>query len=292
MCGRKSRSGREGSTRSALFILLLLVVSALVVYGIFRSRRSRVLTVYCAHDSVYSESVLRDFEARAGIPVRIKFDTEATKSLGLVEQILRQGDRPVCDVFWNNEAFGTMELHRRGMLAAYKGPGYERIPERFREPAGHWAGFGGRFRVWIVNTNAISPERPAVLELLETAPERVAIAKPLYGTTFTHYTVLWSEWGEERLKQWHHSLRERGIAEVLGNATVKNAVAAGICAAGFTDTDDAFLAVDAGKPVEMLPVRTERGRTICIPNTVAIIKGTKRLKEARALVDYLLSADC
>jgi iron(III) transport system substrate-binding protein len=272
--------------------LVLVIGAAVIVYTLVWGRRERGLTVYCAHDSVYSESVLRDFEAKTGIPVRIKFDTEATKSLGLVELILKEKDNPVCDVFWNNEVFGTMELQRREVLESYKGPGYERIPARFKEPDGYWTGFGGRFRVWIVNTNAMEPAPEAVNALLETNPERVAIAKPLYGTTFTHYTVLWSLWGEDRLKEWHHSLRKRGVAEVLGNSTVKNAVAEGTCDAGFTDTDDAFVAVDAGKPVTMLPVRVDNGNTICIPNTVAIIKGTKHMDEARKLVDFLLSVDC
>ncbi len=60
---------------------------------------------------------------------------------------------------------------------------------------------------------------------------------------------------------------------------------------GFTDTDDFFGAVDNGKPVKMLPIRIEGGATICIPNTVCIIKGTKRRSQAEKLVDFLLSVE-
>ena len=41
----------------------------------------------------------------------------------------------------------------------------------------------------------------------------------------------------------------------------------------------------------MRPVRLDDGATICIPNTVAIIRGTRRESDARRLVDFLLSAD-
>ena len=41
----------------------------------------------------------------------------------------------------------------------------------------------------------------------------------------------------------------------------------------------------------MLPVRLDGGRTICIPNSVAIIQGTERLAAAQRLVDFLLSAE-
>ena len=76
-----------------------------------------------------------------------------------------------------------------------------------------------------------------------------------------------------------------------GNAAVKDAVAAGACVAGFTDTDDFFEARDAGKPVAMRPVRLAGGETICIPNTIAIIQGSRRMAEAQRLVDFLLSEE-
>jgi iron(III) transport system substrate-binding protein len=119
----------------------------------------------------------------------------------------------------------------------------------------------------------------------------MAIAKPLYGTTRTHYTVLWHLWGREQLIDWHRDLRERGRLEAQGNAMVKNMVVAGKCDFGWTDTDDFYVAVDQQYPVKLLPVRLDDGQTICIPNTVAIIKGTKRSQAAQALVEFLLSAE-
>ena len=40
----------------------------------------------------------------------------------------------------------------------------------------------------------------------------------------------------------------------------------------------------------MRPVRLDSGQTICIPNTVAIVRGAPHLANARKLVDFLLSA--
>ena len=40
-------------------------------------------------------------------------------------------------------------------------------------------------------------------------------------------------------------------------------------------TDDYFEAKDAGKPVAFEPARLDTGATICIPNTVAIVRGTR-----------------
>ena len=69
-----------------------------------------------------------------------------------------------------------------------------------------------------------------------------------------------------------------------------NLVSKGVCDLGWTDTDDFFVARDNGHPVAMLPVRVgDQQQVICIPNTVAIIKGTDQPEAARRLVDYLLS---
>ena len=250
------------------------------------------LVVYCAHDAVFADAILRDFEAQSGIPVVVRYDSEATKSLGFVNLLIQERENPQCDVFWNNELLGTCELQEQQVLASYAGPGFERIPDSFKDPGGHWAGFAARLRVYIVNT-ALGPADDAAIESRLAGKEdlsRVTIAKPLFGTTLTHYTLLWHEWGETRLRDWHNELRMRGIREVNGNAATRSLVADGACDFGFTDSDDCFGAHDERKPVAALPVRVN-GKTICIPNSVAIIRGTRQIENAQRLVDYLLSAE-
>ena len=282
-----------GSSRPLRFLLpVLVVVGLLVIYQFVWRGGEDALVVYCAHDSVYSQRILDDFTRETGIRVAPVFDTEATKSLGLVERLVAERDSPRCDVFWNNQLLGMLDLAGRGLLVPYKGSGYERIPAAYRDPEGHWAGFAARFRVYIVNTGKLAATPEAVAERLGGDLSRVAIAKPLYGTTLTHYSVLWHHWGGEKLEAWHADLRTRGIREATGNAHVKNLVAEGVCDLGLTDTDDFFVARDAGKPVAMVPVRLESGATLCMPNTVGIIKGTRRLARAQRLVDHLLSAAC
>ncbi|HEV7867905.1 MAG TPA: extracellular solute-binding protein [Chthoniobacteraceae bacterium] len=261
---------------------------------LWRSRRNDALVVYCAHDAIYSEAILKEFERRSGLPVAIRFDTEATKSLGLTELIQREKDTPRCDVFWSNELLGMADLQDRGLLEPYQGSGFARIPAAYKDPLGHWAGFAARFRVFIFNTEHLGPATTAdeIARQLQ-APDlsRMAIAKPLFGTTLTHYAALWQQRGAEATQAWHRDWRRRGIREVGGNAAVKDLVASGACVLGLTDTDDFFAAKDAGRPVAALPVQLADGATICIPNTVGIIRGARHPAAARQLVDYLLSAD-
>jgi iron(III) transport system substrate-binding protein len=280
------------SSQKPWVVFGLLAVVTLVFWGL-RQTRVQPLVVYCSHDSVYSEEVLRAFETETGIPVEIRFDTEATKSLGLIELIIREAKAPRCDVFWNNELLGMMDLHARGLLEPYQGAGWERIPSAFKEPEGHWAGFGARLRVVITNTES----GPADLAEFATRLQAddlsgFAIAKPLYGTTLTHYCALWQTLGAEGLKAQHADWVARGVTIANGNGTTKNLVAGGVCEYGWTDTDDYFLARDAEKPVRAMPARLPNGKTISIPNTVGIIRGCQRQAAARKLVDYLLSEAC
>lgn len=271
------------------FLVIILAALLLAAWVAISKRREDALVVYCAHDLIFAESILRDFEEETGTKVVVVGDTEATKSLGLVQRLIREKDYPVCDVFWNNQVLGTMQLADEGVLSPYRGSGYERIPKQFKDPEGLWTGFAGRLRVWIVNKNRMSATQEAVDERLNSDDlSRMAIAMPLYGTTLSHFSLLWDVWGENKLKKWHADARQRGLKVVQGNAQTKNLVAEGICDLGWTDTDDFFVALDDGFPVEMLPIRVE-GKTICQPNSVAIINGTKKRQKAEQLVDYLLS---
>jgi iron(III) transport system substrate-binding protein len=277
---------------SILLFVLGLLVAGLLVFPISYPRHGpgggRPLVVYCAHDAMYAEQILRDFTRRTGIRVNVRFDSEATKSLGLVEQLLREKEHPRCDLFWNNELLGTAQLAEEGVLEPYKGEGYFRIPPAFRDPEGRWCGFAARLRVWIVNTQRVDL---ATLALPPTNLARMAMARPLYGTTRTHYTVLWQQVGATNVQAWHRAWRAAGVRETSGNAAVKNLVAEGVCDYGFTDSDDFHEAQAARKPVAARPVRLAGNRTICIPNTVAIIRGAQHLAEARKLADFLLSAE-
>ncbi|MCA9039475.1 MAG: extracellular solute-binding protein [Planctomycetaceae bacterium] len=276
------------SIRSLLFCTVLISVT-----GCQQSEgpAGDPLVVYCAHDSIYSEEILNQFTEQTGIEVEIRFDTEATKSLGLVQSIIAEAAHPRCDVFWNNEILGTLDLAERGLLQPYKSLNAERIPEKFRSPNGAWTGFGARLRLYIINTDQMDATPEAVEQALQGDLSKMAIAKPLFGTTLTQYSLMWSEMGGDALKEWHHKRTEQGWKIVQGNAVVKNLVADGKCQFGWTDTDDFFLAVDDNKPVAMLPIRTEEGQTICIPNTVSIVKGTNQEKAAQKLIDFLLSEE-
>jgi iron(III) transport system substrate-binding protein len=284
--------GLERGFSRHLLALGTFVALLFVGYYLLWAPHRASLVVYCAHDSIYADSILHQFEQETGISVAVRYDTEATKSLGLVELLLQEKAQPRCDVFWNNELLGTLQLADNDLLLPYRGNGYQRIPAAFKDPDGRWAGFAARLRLWIVNTNRLAATDKTIELATKDDLDKMVIAKPLYGTTRTQYTVLWKLWEHDTVAAWHRDRLTRHLRVVDGNSMVKDLVSAGVCDLGWTDTDDFFEARDNGKPVAMLPVRVDSGKTICIPNTVAIIRGTRHLAEAQKLVDFLLSEKC
>lgn len=250
------------------------------------------VVVYTALDELYSMPILDDFEAKTGIHVRALYDTEASKTTGLVARLMAERSRPRADVFWNNEVAQTILLKNADALEPYRPPNAENIPEMFKDPEGFWTGFAARARVIIYNTN-LTDDPPRTLAAF-TDPRwkgKLAMAKPLFGTTATHAAALFSSWGDEKASSFLKAVLANDVAILAGNATVRDRVAAGEFVAGLTDTDDANGAIEDGKPVKWhFPDQEADGiGTLLIPNTVALIRGAPNADAGRELIDFLLS---
>lgn len=252
------------------------------------------VVVYVAHDEMYSRPILDEFTAKTGIAVRASYDTEASKTTGLANRLAAEQGRPRADVFWNNEVAQTIVLANKGVLQPYVSPMADAIPAGFKDANGAWTGFAARARVIIYNTNLVTEPPTSVSDF--TKPEwkgKLAIAKPLFGTTATHVAALFALWGEEETKQFLSDLLANDVAVLSGNAAVRDMVASGEYAAGLTDTDDANGGVEDSKPVKWIFPDQEEGGigTLVLPNTVALTNGAPHADAGKKLIDYLLSAE-
>ncbi|QDU86936.1 putative binding protein component of ABC iron transporter precursor [Pirellulimonas nuda] len=253
------------------------------------------VVVYAALDQEFSEPIFAAFTRQTGIEVDARFDTESTKTTGLVQAIIAERDRPRCDLFWNNEALHTLRLEKLGMLRPYAPAHGADFPAQYRAADGAWHGLAARARVLLVNTNIVPEARrpTSVNDLIDPQwYDKAGVAKPLFGTTATHAAVLWDKLGEERAKEFFDRVQQN-CRVMAGNKQVAQAVASGALAFGLTDTDDAIIEVEAGAPVAIVypdQADDELG-TLFIPNTLALIKDSEHPREAEALVDFLLSPE-
>jgi iron(III) transport system substrate-binding protein len=222
------------------------------------------------------------------------YDVEATKTTGLVNRLIAEKARPQADVFWSGEFSQTLVLKNRTILASYKSPSAADIPAQFKDPDGYWTGFGGRARIFIVNTNLLTPSQypHSMYDMLDARypGNAVGIAYPMFGTTATHAAAMYSYLGYEKAHAFHSSLNNRSIRVVDGNSVVRDLVADGQLVFGVTDTDDACGAVERGKNVTIIIPDQGAGQmgTLVIPNTIALIAGAPDPAEAKVFMDYVL----
>lgn len=254
---------------------------------------AREVIVYTAHDEPFSAPILREFEQATGIKVRAVYDTEASKTTGLVNRLIAEKSRPRADVFWNNEVVQTIRLRHEDALEPYRSSASDAIPEQFRDPESYWTGFSARARVLIYNTDLVDEPPAGIDDLLDTQWRgKICIARPLFGTTATQGAALFALWGRDRAIAYFDALLANDVAILAGNSTVRDLVARGEYAFGLTDTDDANGAVLDGFPVKwVFPDQGEDGiGTLVIPNTVALIAGAPNAAEGKILIDFLLRA--
>lgn len=258
-------------------------------------QKRREVVVYTALDRQFSEPILKEFETRTGIEIRPVFDTEAVKTVGLVNRIIAERARPQCDVFWNNEVLRSIQLQREGVVEPYISPSASDIPAKFKDPEGYWTGFAARARVFIAALDLKGHPVPSRIEdiISKDSDVRVAcFAKPLFGTTSTHAAVMWAMAGEEKALAFWREAKDKSVM-LSGNAQTRDAVVAGEMLFGLTDTDDAMGALEDGAPVQMIyPSGGPEGEGfLLIPNSVVLIKDAPNQGEARELIDYLLSRE-
>ncbi len=82
-----------------------------------------------------------------------------------------------------------------------------------------------------------------------------------------------------------------GVRVLSSNGEVRRAVAAGDCALGLVDTDDATEAVHDGKPVAVVFPDADGTGVVIVPNAVMLVKNAPHPDAAKRFIDFLLSAD-
>lgn len=271
----------------AFFVFIALLI------GGCADKKNEVV-VYTTVDQIFSEPVLKDFEKETGLKVKAVYDTEETKSTGVLNRLIAEKDNPRCDVFWSGDPVRAIVLKQKGISTAYSPQNAEGVPAVYKDPEHFWIGFSARARVLIYNKKLLSEKEvpKSIFDL--TKPEyknRVAIANPLFGTTTFHIAALFTKLGDEKAKRFLKELKENGVVIATSNGDVKKRVAQGEVACGLTDTDDAFEAIKDGANVGFVFLDQNGIGSLIMPNTVSLIKNSPNAENGKKLMNYLLSKE-
>ncbi len=272
-----------------LAVMFLLAVAAL---GCRDSAKD--VAVYTSVDQVFSQPILGGFATGGRTAPRATFDTEETKSTGVLNRIIAESAHPQADVFWSGDPMRALVLVQKGLAEPYVSPNAASIPAEYKAKDGAWTGFGARARVLLVNTDKIPASRAphSVKDLVSLAYKgQIAIANPLYGTTTMHVAALSRAWGDAELRAFFAELRKNDARVASSNGEVKRLVVSGEVAFGLLDTDDAHEAITEKAHVTMIFPDQDGMGTLVVPTAVVLIKNAPHPARARELIDFLLTPE-
>lgn len=271
----------------------------------------QVIVVYCSVDADVARPIFDAFSRSSGVRVDAVFDTEATKTTGLVNRLLGEKKRPRADVWWSSEPLGTIRLAKAGVLERFTTV-HELDMARGWWPAmrsgdGTWYAHARRLRVLAYNTGFVkSADVPRSLADLtdERWRGRVGIARPAFGTTRGQMAALLSVHGEPSMERWLNALKTNRVRLYDGNASVTRAVGSGELLVGLADNDDVVSGKANSWPIEQVAISNQispgvasgapgafPGGAMQVPCTVARIRGGPAGALGAKLADHLLSAE-
>ncbi len=249
---------------ASLFVLLLFVASP---------ARAASVVVYTSQDQVFAEPIFKRFTEETGVEVKAVYDSEAVKTVGLVNRLMAEKSRPRCDLFWNNEELRTVQLAQAGVL-----------------DSASVTNFGHRQRQLVIRSSTITNDfLPLTLADLTNSLARgkVALAYPLFGTTASHFLALRERMGETAWKNWCRALAANKPLLVDGNSVVVKLVASGQALVGLTDSDDIRNGQREGLKIMPLSLSADDG--LSIRNSAALVTGGPNPAAARRLLAFLSS---
>jgi len=274
-----------------LFIVATLI--SLTFFGCSQEKRDEsVVVIYVSEDQVFSEPILKEFEKETGIKVKALYDTEESKSTGVVNRLIAERENTQADIYWANEPIRAVMLKDRGLLQKYISPSSRDIADNYKDADGFWCGFSARIRVLVADREMENYPTSIKSYLDKQYRAKSVIANPLFGSTTAQIAGLFVKLGDAEGRSFLQGLKDNGVKISTSNGESADFVANKRYLFSLVDSDDAVSRIRGGKDIVMLYPDQKEGEMGCfvIPNVVMLLKGAKHEKNAKRLIDYLLSA--
>jgi iron(III) transport system substrate-binding protein len=231
--------------------------------------------------------VIDRYEAKVDRDVQVRFGDSAT----LAAQLVEEGENTPADVFFAQDAGSLGAVEDAGILEPLPAGVLERVPSRFRSPAGSWVGISARARVIAHADDLPRGELPdSPLELTgEEWRGRVGWA-PTNASLQAYVTALRLTEGEDVAREWLEGMVANETQAYESNAPVRDAIAAGEIDVGLINhyyVAQAIAAEGEDYPVEAYFPPDDLGSLV---NTtgVGILAGSDEPADALGFVRFLL----
>jgi iron(III) transport system substrate-binding protein len=251
------------------------------------------LVVYSGRSEPLIQPVLDRFRNHyPEIDILLKSGSNSELANGLIEE----KNNPQADIFITTEVFTIQALQQAGILQSYVSDAAPGLPPAAVGPNNEWHGITQRARVIMYNTDLVSDDQApgSIFELTSPAWQgQVASANSTNGSLQAQIATMRQLSGDEVTGEWLQGMVDNDVTWFGGHTDVRKAVGAGEFKLGLVNHYYYYLQKAEGSPVGIVFPDQEEGDTGLFTNLTAagIIKGSRNLPAAQALVDYLLSSE-
>ncbi|MDR4500328.1 MAG: extracellular solute-binding protein [Nitrospirales bacterium] len=251
------------------------------------------LVVYSGRAERLIKPVLDVFTKETNIPVQLLTGS----STQLVNRLEAEGPHTPADVYLTNDA-GTLErAHELRLLKPLQIEGIEQmVPQAFRAADNSWIGLSGRVWIIVYNTSMINPEQITSILDLANPKWKGKLAIPNAGSEYLQagVSVISAVQGETITEAFLKGIRDNAENSVYGQSSqIVDAVAKGKVGLGLVNHYYIYryLADHPKAPIAPLLTDQKKGEMGLIMNAtgIGVLTHTKRLKEAKSLVQFLIS---
>jgi iron(III) transport system substrate-binding protein len=249
------------------------------------------LTVYSGREEELVAPLFERFERETGVDVDVRYGDSAE----LAATIAEEGDNSPADVFFAQDPGSLGAVEEEELLAELPDEILDRVPERFRDPDGHWIGTSGRARVVAYNTDELSPNELPNSILGYTDPKwKGKIGLPPTNASFQAFvSAMVLTLGEERTRRWLEGIEANDPKLYEKNTPVVEAVAAGEIEVGFVNHYYLYLVKeeqpDAPVANDFLP-GNDPGGLVSVAGA-GILESAEHDDAAKRFLEFLLSEE-
>ncbi|MDI3270387.1 MAG: extracellular solute-binding protein [Bacillota bacterium] len=179
---------------------------------------AKSITLYAGQHKEVVEPLVKAFEEKTGITVRIRWGGTGE----LPNQIAEEGSRSPADVIWIEATSPLVGLKGKGLLAPLPADVLSAVPAPYRDPEGRWVSASLRLRVVVYNPDLVKEEDiPASILELAAAPWEHQVAYAPSGAFQGQIEAMAQSFGEAKTLDWLRWLKVNGEIYKNNTAIVK-----------------------------------------------------------------------
>ena len=253
----------------------------------------RTLRVYSGRNRPDLTPVYRLFEGLTGITCQV----EMIYHLDVEKRLIDERSDVRADVLVTNSQVAVEEVRGTGIFDPYRAEVARSYDDWLRAPDYSWLSFTAWPRTAMVNRTVLPDAKawPTSLEDL-TDPRfrgKVSVATVNEETTVSHFSAIRVARGDEYAWRLVDRLLANGLRTYESNKATREALIREKNAIALVNSSNYNVFLMEGNPVGEAWLDQEDGElgTHVEAHVVAVVKGAPHPEEARAFVDFLLSAD-